>query len=193
MDFDQLRRDLQWLRGEDGVVPAKEAVNVLSRLLAPLLAAEGLELFEPESPGLEVDLVAASRAGHDEGTRYRASIAIEYRHHGRGAPLGIDAIDQLIANMGKTPYERAMLIGRFGFTEAAVETSRYREPVNIELLDLAGIDAWIRRLEVGKPVYSEQVQVLIKSISHEFAKLYLRHRIRLITLNGAIWSAWWLV
>jgi hypothetical protein len=170
MDFEQLRRDLQWLRGEDGVVPAKDAVKVLSRLLAPLLAAESLEIFEPETAGLGVDLFAASRADdHDGG--YKASVAIEYKHHGGGKPLGIDAIEQLIANMGKTPYDRAMLIGRFGFTEAAVEAARSQEPVNVELLDLEGIDAWIRRLELGKPGYVEQVQVLIRSISHEFARL----------------------
>ena len=172
MDFDQLRRDLQWLRGEDGVVPAKEAVNVLGRLLAPLLAVEGLELFEPDGPELSVDLLAGSRDDYNnDGARYRASVAIEYKHHGQGKPIDVDAIDQLTANLGKSLYDRAMLIGRFGFTEAAVQAARLREPVAIELLDLAGIDAWIRRLEVGKPAYAEQVQVLIKSISHEFAKL----------------------
>lgn len=171
MDFDQLKRDLQWLRGEDGVVPAKDAVKVLSRLLAPLLAEEGLELFEPESPELGVDLFAGTRNDDNEGVKYRASVAIEYKHHGQGRPLGVDAIDQLIANMGKTPYDRAMLIGRFGFTQAAVESARSREPVDVELLDLAGIAAWISRLEVGKPGYAERVQVLIRSISHEFARL----------------------
>lgn len=171
MDFDQLRRDLQWLLGEDGVVPAKEAVNVLSRLLTPLLAAEGLEVFKPEGPELGVDLLAGPQEGDDGGVRDKVSVAIEYKHHGQGRPIDVDAINLLIANIGKRRYDRVMLIGRFGFTEAAVEVARSREPVAIELLDPAGIGAWIHRLEVGKPVYAEQVQVLIKSISHEFAKL----------------------
>jgi hypothetical protein len=171
MDFDQLKRDLQWLRGEDGVVPAKEAEKVLCRLLAPLLATEGLELFAPEGPGLGVDLVAAARDADNEGIGHRASLAIEYKHHGQGKPLGVDAINQLMANIGKTPCERAMLIGRFGFTRAAMKAARSQEPIDIELMDLAGISAWIRRLEVGKPASADQVQVLIKSISHEFARL----------------------
>ena len=171
MDFDQLKRDLQWLRGEDGVVPEKEALRVLSRLLAPLLAVEGLELFESESRGRGVDLLAGPRDHYGEGVGYRASVAIEYKHRGQGRPLNVNAIEQLIANMGKTPYDRAMLIGRFGFTRAAVEAARSREPVAIELLDLAGIGAWISRLEAGKPGYAEQVQVLITSVSHEFARI----------------------
>jgi hypothetical protein len=170
VDSDQLRRDLQWLRGEDGVVPAEQAVAVLSRILAPLLHAEGLELFAPESAGLGVDLFAARRSD-DKGTPYQASVAIEYEHHGQGRPIDADAIDQLIENLGKTPYDRAMLIGRFGFTKPAMEAARSLEPVAIELLDLEGIGAWIDRLEIGKPDYAERIQVLIKSISHEFAKL----------------------
>jgi restriction system protein len=171
MDFDELKRDLQWLRGEDGVAPAAEAVKVLGRLLSPLLAAEGLDVFESETHGLGVDLFAARRNDHQARERYRASIAIEYKHHGGGKPIDVDAIDQLTANMGKTPYDRAMLIGRFGFTKAAVEAARLLEPVKVELLDLEGIGAWIRRHEVGKPDYVEKVQLLIRSMSHEFAKL----------------------
>lgn len=141
---------------------------MLSRVLAPLLATEGLELFEPESPGLSIDLFAATRDGEE---KLKASVAIEYKHHGQGKPIGVAEIDQLITNMGKTPYDSAMLIGRFGFTDEAVREARSREPVSVELLDLDGIDAWIRRLEVGKPSDSEQVQILIRSISHEFARL----------------------
>lgn len=170
MDFDRLRRDLQWLRGEDGVVPAAEAVQVLSRLLSPLLDAEGLALFEPKSPGLSVDLFAARRNDH-EGTRHKTSVAIEYKHHGRGKPIDAATVNQLIDKLGRTPYERALLIGRFGFTASAMETAHRKEPVAIELLDLDGIDAWISRLEIGKPDHAARVRILITSISHEFAKL----------------------
>ena len=176
MDFDQLKTDLQWLRGEDGVVPAADAVKVLSRVLAPLLAEEGLALVEPESSlraQLGVDLFAA-RPGDDgtgeQGTQI-VSVAIEYKHHGHGKPIDVDAVDQLITNMGTMTYNRAMLIGRFGFTDAALEAARSREPAAVELLDLKGIGAWINRLERGKPDYAGKVQILITSISHEFAKL----------------------
>src|ERR1700710_1608706 len=37
MNFNRLRQDLQQLRGEDGVVPASEAVDMLTKVLAPLL------------------------------------------------------------------------------------------------------------------------------------------------------------
>jgi restriction system protein len=169
-DFDRLRRDLQWLRGEDGVVASEQAIEVLARVLAPLLAAEGLDLFAPESAGLGVDLVASVQ----EGDTRRASLAIEYKHHGRGQPLGVSAVRGLLEHLGTTPYERAMLIGRFGFTSDARRTARQREPASIELLDLDGIGAWIRRLEIGKPAHAAQIEILIRSISHEFAQIVAR-------------------
>ncbi|MCX6620644.1 MAG: restriction endonuclease, partial [Acidobacteria bacterium] len=167
VDVAELRRNLHWLRGEDGVVPASQAIEVMARVLAPLLAAEGLDLFAPESPGLGVDLFATA----DRREPRQASLAIEYKHYGQGRPLGVDAVRQLLNNLGSVPYERAMLIGRFGFTAAARETARRREPILVELVDLDGIGAWIRRLESGKPASAERVQLLIRSISHEFAKL----------------------
>lgn len=130
-----------------------------------------MTLYEPESPGLGVDLFAGSRDDGDGEVQKKARVAIEYKHHGQGRPIGVEGIDQLVSNMGKTPYDRAMLIGRFGFTKAALDAARSREPVNIELLDLEVIRAWINRLEVGKPDHVKQIEVLIRSISHEFARL----------------------
>lgn len=41
----------------------------------------------------------------------------------------------------------------------------------MELLDLEGIDASIRRQESGKPTNAARIQLLIRSISHDFARL----------------------
>lgn len=168
MDFEQLQKDLQWLRGEDDVAPASEAIEVLARVLTPLLRAEGLELFAPDSAGLGVDLFAAAPS---EESAYKASLAIEYKHHGMGRPIDVDAVETLVGHIGTTPYERAMLIGRFGFTDAARATAHRLEPVSVELLDLNGLAAWIRRLETGLPANAARVQLLIRAISHQFAEL----------------------
>ena len=170
-NFDSVRNDLQWLRGEDGVVSEAQAETVLGRVLSPLFRSEGLELAPtPGNPDLRFDLVAHTPSGGPE--RVRVRVVIEYKHHGAGRPIGAEEVDDLIGRIGPKPdYERAMLIGRFGFTASAKAKAREQEPVRVELLDLDCIEAWIRRLEVGKPDCAEQVQILIRSISHEFAKL----------------------
>ncbi len=167
-DFNRLREHLQWLRGEDGVVPSSQAVEVLARLLAPLFSAEGLELLAPDRSSTGVDLVATAPTGANSFTM---SVAVEYKHHGGGRPIGVEAVRQLLKHVGPTPHKRAMLIGRFGFTSTAREAARRREPISIELLDLDGLGAWIRRVEVGKPSNASCVEMLITSISHEFASL----------------------
>ena len=127
-----------------------------------------MSTWSPESPGLSVDLVAAAPKGDES---FNVSVAIEYKHHGGGQPIDVDAVNQLIENAKPTPIERAMLIGRFGFTPAARSEAGRIEPVSVELLDLAGIEAWINRLDVGQPDYADRVRILIRSISHEFALL----------------------
>jgi restriction system protein len=168
MDFNKLRKDLQWLREEDGVVPQPQAITTLARVLGPLLSAEGLELFAPEGLDSGIDLLARTPRGTDKPQTY---LSIEYKRRGEGRPIGIEALGQLVEHTGLTPYNRAMLIGRFGFTRKVLEEVRRLEPLFVELLDLAGIEAWIRRLEVGPPANARRVQLVIRSISNEFAQM----------------------
>ncbi len=44
IDFTEVRKNLRWLRGEDGVVPETEAVDVLALVLRPLLLVEGYDI-----------------------------------------------------------------------------------------------------------------------------------------------------
>jgi restriction system protein len=168
---ESIRRDLQWLRGEDGVVSAAEAESVLAKVLSPLFSAEGLELSTSRrGQDPQFDLVAQTPAG--DADRVAVRVVIEYKHHGGGRPIEVGEVQDLIARVGSAPlYERAMLIGRFGFTASARERARRQEPVRIDLLDLNDVEAWIRQVEAGKPAAAEQIQLLIRSLSHEFAVL----------------------
>jgi hypothetical protein len=170
MNYQSIRNDLRWLRGEDGVVAASEATAVLARVLQPLLSVEGYELIatDPDSKDLGIDLVARCCG---EGLGGRVAVGIEYKHHGRGRPIGVETVRRHVSKARDVPYERLLLIGRFGFTAAARDAARHGEPVAIELLDLAGIESWIRRLEVGQPDNAARIQLLIRSLSHEFATL----------------------
>src|SRR5439155_10546110 len=170
--FAQIRRDLQWLRGEDGVVPAAEAVAVLARVLEPLLALERFTVSDAE-PGRDegVDLVARRSEAEGADAEY---LGIQYKHHGLGRPIEIDAVHQIVGAQTSGPYDRLMLIARFGFTPSGIELAHRVDPVSIELLDLNGIEGWIARIEAGEPPHAHQIQLLIMSVSHEFAKLVAR-------------------
>ena len=170
MDYDQVRDDLKWLRGEDGVVAQSEATTVLARVLQPLLSTEGFQLIptDPEPKELGVDLVARCCG---EGLGGRVAVGIEYEHHGRGKPIGVERVRRHIKKAHEGAYDRTLLVGRFGFTRAARDAVRHSDPVAIELLDLSGIESWVNRLDVEQPNAASRVQLLIRSISHEFAKM----------------------
>jgi restriction system protein len=190
-DLAKLKADLRWLRAEDGVIATSEALSRLAEVLAPLLAAEGLTLLAvgdetrrnaeaTEQPwpaslpwlhstrDIGVDLVAS---GPLDAETSQVAVGIQYKHHGMGKPIGVADVKHVVGTVADWPGARAMLIGRFGFTSAAREAALRREPFAVELLDLAGLDAWIRRLEIGLPPNANKVQILIRSISHEFAQL----------------------
>ena len=169
MDFDSLRNGLQWLRSEDGAVSAQQAIQVLQSVLQPLFEVENLVLFAPQDPRkLSVDLFAATKSSDSE---FSTSVAIEYEHHGAGKPIDIDQVKKLVADASETPYERAMLIGRFGFTKAAREEAAITAPVRVELLDLSDIGAWIGRVEVGQPAYAREVTSLVRALSQKLVAL----------------------
>jgi hypothetical protein len=146
MDFEQLRRNLRWLRGKDGVVEASVAENVLARVLEPLLLVEGLVITRPLAEGVGFDIEATNR---DSRQRKISSIVIQYKHFGRGRPIGVREVRSLIDSGLKGPHPRLMLIGRFGFTKSAVEAARNLDPITVDLLDLNDIDRWITSRQKG--------------------------------------------
>jgi restriction system protein len=168
IDFTEVRKNLRWLRGEDGVVPETEAVDVLALVLRPLLLVEGYDISKQHgAQELGVDLIGSPADDNSP----KQNIGVEYKHHGQGKPIALDAVNQLLSAARSMHFDRLMLIGRFGFTDEAREAAERREPVRIELLDLTGIDEWINRVEAGEPDYAGRVQILIRGISHEFARL----------------------
>jgi restriction system protein len=171
IDFTEVRENLRWLRGEDGIVSEAEAVAVLAKVLRPLLSVEGYELSEAQRTlDSRMDLIGITV----DDKSPKQQIGIEYRHHGH-KPIALDGVSPLLDSSSSTEFDRLMLIGRFGFTNTARQAAEKREPVRVELLDLLGLEQWTNRVEAGEPDYAREVQILIKGISHEFAELVAKH------------------
>jgi restriction system protein len=169
MNLEKLRQDLQWLRGEDGVVEPWVATDVLARVLRPLLSLEGFDILEQDrgEPDNGFDLEASNR---NVGQNEIASIGIQYKHFGGGRRIGSKDVRSLIGSGLRQSHPRMMLIGRFGFTESALKAARNQHPVAVDLVDLNDIERWISRVETEKPDNAAKFQALIRSISHNFAK-----------------------
>jgi hypothetical protein len=167
MNTEKLKSLLQWLRTEDGVAPKPDVAKALGAVLLPLLKEEGLQLFsKSESTSNTIDFAAQPIDEPNEGL----TVAIEYKHYGRGVALNVNAVKQLLGAIASGAFNRAMLISRFSFTDAAKEAACTAE-LKLELHDLSTISAWIDRLEKNQTTNFKRVQLLVRSISHEFAKL----------------------
>jgi len=81
-----------------------------------------------------------------EGEQGHVSVLIQYKHFGQGRKVDVTTVRELIGAATLQPVERTMLVGRFGFTSSARELAGRVEPTFIELLDLADIEAWIKRI-----------------------------------------------
>jgi hypothetical protein len=168
MDYEELRRNLQWLRGEDGVVEPRTAEDVLARVLQPLLSVEGFpHIYRPPVGDQGFDFEANNPK--PEPGKF-ASVGIQYKHFGRGRPIGVNEVRTLLGAGVVAAHPRLMLIGRFGFTRSAVDAARHSHPLMVDLLDLNDIEQWIGRVQNQKPDNEAIFQALIRSISHEFAK-----------------------
>lgn len=167
MDVDRIKNALQWLRGEDGVAPAPDVEDVLGEILQPLLEAEGLALLVPNTPNSGSVTFAAKPVGIPGAG---LSVAVEYRHKGGGQAAGIETVHQLLGKISSGPFDRALLISRFGFTEGARDAAS-RATLQLELHDLTSLSEWIDNVASSRLGYALRVQFLVRSISHEFAKL----------------------
>jgi restriction system protein len=162
--FDQAKSDLRWLKREDGVVPEEDALRRLENVLRPLLRTDGFQLsiYTGGDSGFDLLAMRASRPAMPK-------VGIEYKHHA-AHPLGVNEVRQVIGMASTLPFERALLIGRFGFTPEARRIANDFAPVAVQLFDLEALSAWIARSEEGASPKSGRVQFLIRAISHAFAQ-----------------------
>src|SRR5688572_810434 len=163
--LDDAREALEWLRGEEGLIPERDVEAALARVLRPLLAAEGYVLSRgPQGRDPGFDFVARSSSDP-----VKQSLCIEFKFLGRGRPIGTEIVREVRARAARSGLARAMLLGRFGFTPAARQEASYGGPRAVELLDLNDMVAWADRVEQGEPECATRFHVLIRQLSHDFA------------------------
>lgn len=167
IDKEGFKAKLQWLRGEDGVASESVINDAIGDILLPLLAAEGLELQAPKNRDKAPIDYAARRSNDRSG---KLSVAIEYKHRNRGRAIEARVVQQLLGKIAAGPFDRALIISRTGFTNEAVAIAD-EAPLIIELHDLQTLSDWVDRVSSDIPHVSESVAILVKTLSHEFAKL----------------------
>jgi restriction endonuclease Mrr len=167
MNFDELRDQVQWLIREDGIAPERTVNQAIGDILQPLLAKENLELRVHKNLQFsEIDYAASNM--HDPSRRL--SVAIEYKHFRNGISVGSNLVLGLLGTISTGAFDRALFISRAGFTSEAKQVAEQAK-ISVELLDLHSILTWIDRLEASSAAHGSRTAYLVKTMSHEFARI----------------------
>jgi restriction system protein len=175
MDVEEIQKRIQWLRGEDGVVQPPAAERVLAQVIEPLLSVEGYSLSGIQQ---ERGFDWIARRPADE-TSLATTMAIEYKHYQRGRPLGRERVEQTLREAFRRGFDRVLVIARHGFSRSAREVALQDSPVAVELYTLDDLDAWVQRIQAGGASAPEQIQVLVRGLTHGLALLVARNPLSL--------------
>jgi restriction system protein len=147
---------------------AKEAEERLLQLLPDLVADEGLTIVPQIRPtGYRTDFEAKR-----DGTPDR--VGIEYKHYS-GRPADAAAVDQVASHVLLGSLERALLISKSGFSQAALARAEELDPAHIELVSLAELESWAARIEAATRAGAPQIIALITRMSRDAARIVAEH------------------
>jgi restriction system protein len=135
-------------------------------VLCPLLEEDGYEIRQASlisDNGL--DLVASREAS---ATYHAQTIGALFKYYRQDRPVMGSQVQQLIGAAVTNAIDRAILLTNARYSKTAREMVQRDLPLQIELLDLDAIRAWVARLQVDGDI-GHEVRELIRVISKEFA------------------------
>ena len=163
-----LRRDIENFADASAQLNAKEAEERLLPILRDLLSLDGFELMDKIRPEPHAtDYVAL---GYLPGPDVRR-LGVEYKHYALSRPVDVAAVDQVLTAAREADLQRAILIGRSGFTDAAVEAARRDFPVDLELMTFDDLRGWVSRLQRSSTGEQSRIVSAITELSREAARI----------------------
>ena len=165
VDLDALeRRVTNFLRTAD-TLNAKQAEDQLEPILRDLLAVDGYRLGQLRPPGYVTDFAAVNKNRFAEATT-----GIEYKHYEPSRPVDRAILDRLIGAARQGDLDRLVVISRSGFTPDASVWAHRDFPVDVELVTLAELLGWVRRLIKARQPEGSRVAQAVAAVAREFAR-----------------------
>jgi len=168
-DRNELLDKIDYLTSESTELSPLEAEDVYTNVLLPLLVEDGYEVSETARlayGGLDLVVTRSSTE-----TLTSQKLGIEFKYYQSGHAVGADNVRQLVGAALFNQVDRAILLVNTRFTKAALETAKHDFPLQLELIDLDALRAWISRLQVDDENFIGEVQQILKIVSQQFAML----------------------
>jgi HJR/Mrr/RecB family endonuclease len=172
-DKDELLEKIDYLASADPTLSPLEAEDVCLNILKPLLIEDGYEVSETakrHDRGLDFTVTRPSTE-----TLASQKLGIEFKYYRSGQSVGTQQVRALVDAAIFNQIDRAILLVNTHFTKAARETLKYELPLQIELIDLDALRAWVSRLEVNNEDFISEVTQILKICSQQFALLIAKN------------------
>lgn len=168
-DRNELLDKIDHLASESTKLSPLEAEDIYTNVLLPLLIEDGYEVSKTArlaDGGLDF---VATRPSTETLTSQK--LGIEFKYYQSGHAIGSDKVRELVGAALFNQVDRAILLINTRFTKAALETSKHEFPLQLELIDLDALRAWVSRLQVDDEKFIGEVQQILKIVSQQFAML----------------------
>lgn len=150
-----------------------EAENILMNILQPLLAEDGYELYQMlRESDRGFDFIAKRPADRNYDPQ---TLGIEFKYYRPQSSIGTSQVRQLIGAALLNEVDRAILLANTKFTKAARYEISRDLPLQIELVDLDALRAWVDRLRIDDEKLVGEVSQILKVVSRQFAMLIAKN------------------
>jgi restriction system protein len=136
-------------------------------ILGPLLGEDGYNVKQlPRHHDIGFDLTANRLAN----SIYQSnSIGIQIKRYRR--PLAVEQVRGLMGAGFLQGLDRVMLVTPSGFTSGAKNAVARKLPIQVELVDVEALKAWIARVEVDNRIDRLEIEQVLRVVSRRFAQL----------------------
>jgi restriction system protein len=149
-----------------------QAEIALGNILEPLLKHDGYDLEHtggPKDGGIDFKARPIDLQGVHDPAQTVGIEAKFYRDSSRHVPM--NAVQALVGSALTQGFGRALLVTNARFSAQARATISRSLPLQIELIDIAGLEQWVSRLRNEKPDVETEVRTLMRELSSKLAYL----------------------
>ena len=168
-DRNQILDKIDYLVSESTKLSYLEAADIYTNILLLLLIEDGYEVSKKTVRSDTWPDLVATRSSTKTLTSQKLGIEFKYSQSGRS--VGVHEVHQLVNTSLFNQFDRAILLANTQFTKDAIETSKHEFPLQLELVDLDALRAWISRLQVDDENFIGEVQQILRIVSQQFAML----------------------
>ncbi|MDH5573562.1 MAG: restriction endonuclease [Gammaproteobacteria bacterium] len=150
-----------------------QAEQKYMEVLTPLLSEDGYHLTHTGGQYDEgVDAIGV--LPQTENTQ-KHSIGIQFKYYKSGRPTSISTVREVIGAAILKNFNRMLLVTNTKFTRNAREQVAHDLPLDIELIDIDSLRAWVARLEISQDAIGLEVRIFLKNVSRQLAEMIAKN------------------